>query len=100
MKARIYCTSNHRGTHLFFLDLGKEQFFLFSQAYRKGVEEFYGRGVFIDESMNYNKAHKDSSILKTMEKIPMYVKYVEKEYDLEVLKQTQKRCSRRKVNYG
>ena len=96
MKARIYCTSDHKGTHLFYLDLGEETFFLFSQSYRKGVDEFYAKGVYIDESINYNKAHKDSAIIKTMEKIPMYVKYIEKEFDVEVLKKTQKRYSKHK----
>ena len=73
--------------------IGTEEFFLFSQAYRKGVEDFYGRGVHIVESMNYSKAHKDSAVIRTMKKIPIYVRYVEKEYAIEVLEQTKKRSS-------
>ena len=43
--------------------------------------------------MNYSKAHNDSAVIRTMKKIPMYVKYVEKEYAIEVLEQTKKRNS-------
>jgi len=75
------------------LIVGTEEFFLFSQAYRKGVEEYYGRGVRINESMKYSRAHNDSAITRTMDKIPMYVKYIEKEYAIEVLEQTKKRSS-------
>lgn len=93
MKTTIYCKSTAKGIHSFYLMVGTEEFFLFSQAYRKSVEEYYGRGVRIDESMKYSRAHNDSAITRTMDKIPMYVKYIEKEYAIEVLEQTKKRSS-------
>ncbi|WP_456028916.1 hypothetical protein [Ruminococcus sp.] len=93
MKTTVYCKPTSKGVHSFYLLIGSEEFFLFSQAYRKGVEEYYGRGVHFDESMNYSKAHNDSAVIRTMKKIPMYVKYVEKEYVIEVLEQTKKRNS-------
>jgi len=93
MKTTIYCKPTAKGVHSFYLIVGTEEFFLFSQAYRKGVEEYYGRGVRINESMKYSRAHNDSAITRTMDKIPMYVKYIEKEYAIEVLEQTKKRSS-------
>ena len=93
MKTTVYCKPTSKGVHSFYLLIGSEEFFLFSQAYRKGVEEYYGRCVHFDESMNYSKAHNDSAVIRTMKKIPMYVKYVEKEYAIEVLEQTKKRNS-------
>lgn len=93
MKTTVYCKPTSKGVHSFYLLIGSEEFFLFSQAYRKGVEEYYGSGVHFDESMNYSKAHNDSAVIRTMKKIPMYVKYVEKEYAIEVLEQTKKRNS-------
>ena len=93
MKTTVYCKPTSKGVHSFYLLIGREEVFLFSQAYRKGVEEYYGRGVHFDESMNYSKAHNDSAVIRTMKKIPMYVKYVEKEYAIEVLEQTKKRNS-------
>lgn len=38
--------------------------------------------------MKYSRAHNDSAITRTMDKIPMYVRYIEKEYAIEVLEQT------------
>ena len=93
MKTTVYCKPTSKGVHSFYLLIGSEEFFLFSQAYRKGVEEYYGRGVHFDESMNYSKAHNDSAVIRTMKKIQMYAKYVEKEYAIEVLEQTKKRNS-------
>ena len=66
----------------------------FSQAFRKGVDEYYGRGVRIEKSIKYSKAHNDSAITRTMDKIPMYVRYIEKEYDIEVFEKTKKHGAR------
>ena len=90
MKTTVYCKPTDKGIHSFYLVIGAEEFFLFSQAYRKGVEEYYGGGVLFSEAINYSKAHKDSAITRTMSKIPMYVRYIEKEYDIEVLNKTRK----------
>lgn len=94
MKTTIYCKPTEKGVHSFFLIVGTEEFFLFSQAYRKGVDEYYGRGVRIDESMKYSRAHNDSAITRTMDKIPMYVRYIEREYDIEVFEKTKKHSGR------
>ncbi len=91
MKTAIYCRPTAKGVHSFYLIIGDDEFFLFSQSYRRGVEDYYGRGVRIDEAINYSRAHRDSAITRTMDKIPMYVKYIEREYDVEVLKRTKKR---------
>lgn len=93
MKTTIYCKPTDKGVHSFYLTVGNEDFFLFSQDYRKGVEEYYGKGVRIDESMKYSRAHNDSAITRTMDKIPMYIKYVEREYDIEVFERTKRKSA-------
>ncbi|MBR4400473.1 MAG: hypothetical protein IKT09_02130 [Synergistes sp.] len=96
MKTTIYCRLTNKGVHSLYLLVGTEEFFLFSQAYRKGVEEYYGRGgVHIDESMKHSRAHNNSAITKTMDKIPMYIRYIEKEYDIKVLEKTKKHSMQR-----
>ena len=45
----------------------------------------------INEAMNYAKSHNDTAIVRTMTKIPVYVKYIEREYDIAVFNQTKKR---------
>jgi hypothetical protein len=66
MRTVIYCRPTAKGVHSFYLLTGEEEFFLFNQAYRKGVEKYYGKGVFLNDAMNYSKAHNDSAIIRTM----------------------------------
>lgn len=91
MKTTIYCVPRELGIHAFFMVNDGREYYLFSQNYRKGVQQFYSKGVLLDESINFSKAHKDSAIERTMSKIPMYVKCIEKEYGIEVLERTKKR---------
>ena len=91
MKTMIYCETPKKAVHDFYMLNEGEIYYLFSQNYRKGVQDFYHKGVRLDESLDYSKAHKDTAIERTMSKIPMYIKYIEKEYGIEVLKRTKKR---------
>lgn len=91
MKTKIYCKTTARDTHSFYLDHQGQRYFLFTQKYRRGVHGYYGKGVPLGEALNFAKAHKDGAIIRTMEKLPMYIKYLEKEYSIEVLEKTKKR---------
>lgn len=91
MKATIYCEPTSRGVHSFFLITSGSEYFLFSQDYRKGVQEYFSKGVRIEAATDFSKSHGDNAIIKTMAKIPMYIKYVEKENGIEVLEQTKKK---------
>ena len=94
MKAMIYCEPTERGIHSFYLVTEGREYFLFNQNYRKGVQEYFNRGVSIDQAMNYSKTHNDSALVRTMTKLPTYIKYIEKEYEIEVFEQTKKRNSK------
>lgn len=91
MKTMIYCEPTERGVHSFFLVNDGHEYYLFSQDYRKSVQEYYSKGVLLNESMDFSRSHKDSAIVRTMSKIPMYVKYIEKEYGIEIFEQTKKK---------
>ena len=94
MKATIFCETTAKGIHTFYLSTNGQRYYLFNQDYRKGVQEYFGRGVSINEAMNYSRSHHDRALVRTMSKIPMYIKYIEKEYAIEVFEQTQKRNSK------
>ena len=96
MKTVIKCKPTAKGVHSFYLIMGEEEYYLFSQSYRRGVEEYFGRGVRINDAIKHSKAHKDSAIIRTMEKIPVYVKYAESEFDITVLNSTKKRSACRR----
>ena len=87
MNAKIYCKTTGKGIHSFYLQLRNETYFLFSQSYRKGVQDFYQNGVMLSDSFNHSKSHHDNAIERTMTKIPLYIKYIEKEYGIKILKQ-------------
>ncbi len=96
MKATIYCKATDKGVHTFYLAQGREEYFLFHQNFRRGVKEYFGRGVSINEAFNFSRSHHNTALIHTMEKLPAYIKYVEKEYGIEVLKQTAKKNQGRK----
>ncbi len=92
MKSRIFCKTTGKGIHSFYLTYKGESYFLFNQDYRRGVNEhFSGVGLHIDGALNFSKANGDSALQRTIAKLPMYIKYVEKEYGICVLKQTYKK---------
>lgn len=91
MKNMIYCEPTARGVHTFFLVVNGKEYYLFSQNYRKGVHAYYSKGVSLTQAVNYSKTHNDSALIRTMSKLPMYIKYVEKEYGIEVLERTKKK---------
>lgn len=90
MTAMIYCVKK-QGLHSFFMIQGRQKYYLFSQNYRKGVQEYYCKGVSLNESIDYSKAHNDSAVMRTMTKLPMYIKYIEKECGIEVFEKTKKK---------
>jgi hypothetical protein len=91
MKPMIYCAATAKGVHSFYLVQDGKEHFLFHQNYRRGVAAYFRRGVRLREALDFGRAGHDSAILRTMQKLPAYIKYAEKEYDIEVLDQTIKK---------
>lgn len=91
MKTMIYCRPTAQGIHSFYILTGDSEFFLFNQNYRKGVHSYFSKGVRLDEACDYSKANRDSAVIKTMNKLPTYIKYIEREYGITILNQTKKR---------
>jgi hypothetical protein len=94
MKPMIYCEATAKGVHSFYLVQDGKEHFLFHQNYRRGVAAYFGRGVRLCEAFDFGRAGHDSAILRTMQKLPAYIKYAEKEYGIEVLEQTIKKNRR------
>ena len=88
MANTIYCETTAKGVQSFFINANGETHFLFSQNFRKGVKDYFERGVRIDEAINFKRANGNSAIIHTMEKLPAYIRYVEREYGMEVLRKT------------
>lgn len=97
MRTCIYCKATAQGVHSFFLTTCEGEFFLFNQSYRKGVQAYFGKGVTLSESRNFAKSNHDSAVIKTMSKLPIYIRYIEREYGVLVLNQTKKRNQQQPV---
>ena len=91
MKATIYCKATDKGIHTFYLRSEGCDYYLFRQNYRRGVNEYFRDGVRLDDALNFSRAKGDNAIKRTMEKLPSYIKYIEREYDLEILRKTAKK---------
>lgn len=92
MQKTIYCKQIEYGRHDFFLKDDAGEHYLFSQRYRTGVDNYYRAGVSVDAALDFTRANEDHMVLHTMEKLPVYLRYIQKECDVKVFR---KRGTRR-----
>lgn len=78
MKDRITVTKKNDRIN-FFLNVKAGRFFLFSQNFSKGVYNFFQNGKSEAEIRSFKKWNDNPRLDKTIEKIPMYTRYVRKE---------------------
>lgn len=100
MKATIYCKATDRGIHTFYLRSEGCDYYLFRQNYRRGVDEYFKGGVILERAIDFGKSRQNEAIQRTMQKLPSYIKYIEKEYEIQILNKTIKKNARalRKVS--
>lgn len=91
MKLQIYCIVSAKGVHSFYLTKEGRDYYLFSQDYRKGVQKYFGKSVSFTQAIDFSRAKRDQAVLRTMEKITMYSKFIEKNYGVIVRKNNQQR---------
>ena len=96
MATEIYCRATAKGIHSFYIRQDGKTHFLFSQNYRRGVNNYYYAGVRIDDAIDFSRAGGDDAILRTMKKLPSHIRYVEREYGITVLRKTAERAAQRK----
>lgn len=85
MMNQIYCKPTAKGIHSFYCRHSDgNDYYLFSQPYRKGVAAYFRDGVILDKAIDKSLAHYDTAVLRTMDKLPMYIKYVEKEQGIKI----------------
>lgn len=87
----VYCVNSSWGVHSFYMTDGGKSYYLFSQKFRRGVHDYFCRGVPLRAATDFTRAHRNFAVGKTMERLPVAIKYVEKEYGISVLRQTGER---------
>ena len=85
---RIYCLTTDKDVQSFYIEACGETHYLFSQNFRRGVKEYFRGGVHLDAALDLSRAKNNTALIKTMKKLSSYIRYIEKEYGLEILRQT------------
>ena len=96
MSSFIFCKTTDKGKQTFYLSFSGKNFFLFTQNYRVSNKNYFGKRVILDDALNHSLS-KSHSVRKTMTKLIPYIRYVEQEYGIEVLRKTIKN-NKRKLN--
>ena len=96
MKAKVKCRTVEKGKQTFFVNVNGKEYFLFQQDFRKSVKEFFQNGVNVNAINDYSSAH-STAVRKTIDKLPTYLHYIEKEYDVEIYEKTKESKSVKKL---
>ncbi len=75
MKNKIIVSKLNEKLHFYLVSNGKRHY-LFTQDFSKGVYQFFKSGRSESELHKYNLWRKNPRLDKTIEKIPMYMRYV------------------------
>ena len=95
----IYCKPTAKGVHSFYVrHTDGNDYYLFSQPYRQGVSSYFRNCVSLDNALDKGKARHDTAVLRTMEKLPMYLRYVEKEQGIKIFRKENKGNGKRFSN--
>lgn len=94
MKAIIYCKATDKGVHTFYLKVNGREYYLFRQNYRRGVNEYFRNGVVLESAIDFGRSRQNEAIQRTMQKLPSYIKYIEKEYEIKILNKTIKKSAK------
>jgi len=87
----IYSKTTDKGRQSFYLVNGNEEYYLFTQKFFKGVKQYFHNKVILSDALNVSKSYNDTALIRTKEKLPLYIKYVEKELDIIILDSTAKK---------
>lgn len=90
MKNYIYCITTAKGEQTFYLMAQRTKYFLFAQAYRRSNKEVFGQGVSLFDLRKLKK-HCSYSVRHTIQKLPTYIHYVEREYGISVMEMTKRK---------
>ena len=89
MEGKIYSRITAKGEQSLYLKAYGKEYYLFSQNYRKSVRNYYSTPVCLDRALDFTLGT-GAAVRKTMEKLRIYIPYVEREYGLCVLDKTRK----------
>lgn len=87
MADEIICRTTEKDVQSFYLKHDGQEFYLFAQAYRKRNRNVFCNGVLLANVFKL-ASHKSFCLQKTIDKLKIYIPYIEKEYGIAVLRKT------------
>ena len=94
----IYSKTTEKGKQTFYLVSQGREYFLFTQKYYKGVRNYFQNKKHLDDALDVSKSRHDTALIKTMTKIPLYIKFIEKEFGIAIMKTSFRKNKKRKYN--
>ena len=91
MKPRIICRTTAKDTTSFYITSGNKQYFLFNQPFRRSVKQFFQNGVQLERALDASHAYGNSALIRTMRKLPAYIRYIEKEEGVLFFEQSKRK---------
>ncbi len=96
MNSFIYSKTTDKDRQSFYLVFQNKEYFLFTQKYFRGVKNYFYNKVLLNDALDFARSNHDNALMRTMKKLPLYIKYIEREYGIQVLKSTIKRNEKTK----
>ena len=90
---KIQCKRNRSDLDFFLTDDARE-YYLFTQRWNRGVEEYFKNGVMLNKARDHSNGGSDIKIHKAKAKLPMYIRFIEKESGMVFLEQSKRRSER------
>ena len=87
MQSKIFCKTVAKGKQSFYVAVDGQTYFLFQQAYRVSNKGFFQQGLRVDEINKYAGVY-STAVRKTLDKLPSYIRYVEKECGIAIYNKT------------
>ena len=94
----IYSRTTDKDLQTFYLVSQDREYYLFTQKYRRGVKEYFHNKVLLRDALDVSRSRHDTALIKTMTKLPIYIKYIEKEYGVAIMESTIKKREKTRYN--
>ena len=95
MQAKVTCKTTAKDTQTFYVNVNGKEYFLFEQEYRISVKKHFRKGMTINQINDYSNVT-SNAVKRTLEKLPSYIRYIEKEYDIAIYEKTKKKIERKR----
>ncbi len=95
---RIYCVKNENDTLDFFITGSSGERYICTQKPYKTLYDMYRIPVPVHKAVNFKRADENTILRKFMEKLPVYLRYIEKYDGYDNMKKRKNASHKRKIN--